>query len=67
MYYFFLLFDHQSMGSSFVLRSASYGYFSSNQVDKICKVDIIDLSPLAENCVLPEFSSILALLHSRKI
>lgn len=35
---------------SFVFRSASYGSFSSNQVDTIYKVEIIDLLPLAENC-----------------
>lgn len=49
MYFFPVLFDHQSMGS-FVFRSASYGSFSSNQVDTIYKVEIIDLLPLAENC-----------------
>lgn len=64
---FFPLFDHQSIGSSFVFRSASYSSVSSNQVDTICKAEIIDLLPLAENFVLPEFSSTLDLLHLRKI
>lgn len=64
--FFPVLFDHQSMGS-FVFRSASYGSFSSNQIDTIYKVEITDLLPLAENFVLPEFSSTLNLLHSRRI
>lgn len=64
---FFFLFDHQSMGSSFVLRSASYGPVSSNQVDTIYKVKIIEHLPLTDNSVLPEFSSTLDFLCSRKI
>lgn len=55
---FFFLFDHQSMSGSFVVRSASYGSFSTNQVDIIYEVKIIDLLSPADNFVLPEFSSL---------
>jgi len=64
---FFLLFDQQSTGSIFAVRSSSYGPFSSSQVDTIYRVKVIDLLPLAVNFVLPEFSSALDLLYSRKI
>lgn len=64
---FFFLFDHQPMSGSFVVRSAGCGPFSTNQVNIIYKVKIIDLLPPADNFVLPEFSSMFHLLYSRKI